>query len=139
MVETMSTYRAKYERDESGWWHVSIPAVPGCHTQGRTVEEARRRIREALGLFVEDSKRARLKDDIRLPGRARKAIHQYARHRKVAEREDAKASKAARAVVKLLRGGSLKMSTRDAAELLGVSHQRVHQLSEADRGPSAGR
>ena len=27
-----------------------------------------------------------------------------------------------------LRGGKLKMSARDAARLLGVSHQRVHQL-----------
>lgn len=128
----MSTYHVVYERDESGWWHVRIPAVPGCHTQGRTVEEARRRIREALALFVDDAKAktATLKDEITLPALARKAIHEYTQHRKLAEREEARASSAARAVVKLLRRGKLKMSTRDAAELLGISHQRVHQLAE---------
>ena len=57
-------------------------------------------------------------------------IHQYTRDRKLAERDEAKASSAARAVVKLLRRGKLKMSMRDAAELLGISHQRMHQLAE---------
>ncbi len=28
------------------------------------------------------------------------------------------------------RGGRLKMSARDAARLLGLSHQRVHQLTQ---------
>jgi len=130
MVRQVSTYRVVYERDESGWWHVRVPAVAGCHTQGRTVEEARRRIREALGLFVRNARTVKLKDQISLPAPARKAIHQYARYRRLAERDEAKASRAARTVVKILRRGKLKMSTRDAAELLGLSHQRVHQLAE---------
>ena len=126
----MSTYRVVYERDESGWWHVRVPAVAGCHTQGRTVEQARRSIREALSLFVPNARTATLKDQISLQAPARKVIHQYTRYRKLAERDEAKASSAARAVVKLLRRGKLKMSVRDAAELLGISHQRVHQLAE---------
>jgi hypothetical protein len=32
-----------------------VPAVPGCHTQGATIDETRQRIREALALFVEDA------------------------------------------------------------------------------------
>jgi predicted RNase H-like HicB family nuclease len=132
MVEIVNTYHVVYERDESGWWHARVPAVAGCHTQGRTVDEARRRIREALGLFVDDAETASLKDHIKLPASARKAIHQYVRYRKLAERDEAKASNAARTVVKLLRTGTLKMSTRDTAELLGISHQRVHQLAQAD-------
>jgi predicted RNase H-like HicB family nuclease/predicted nucleotidyltransferase len=31
-----------------------VPAVPGCYTQGRTFDQARRRIREALSLWVDD-------------------------------------------------------------------------------------
>jgi hypothetical protein len=31
-----------------------------------------------------------------------------------------------------LRTGKLKMSARDAARLLGLSHQRVHQLTKSD-------
>ena len=43
----MSAYHVPYERDESGWWVASVREVRGCHTQGRTVDEARRR--ERLG------------------------------------------------------------------------------------------
>jgi predicted RNase H-like HicB family nuclease len=130
-VGQVSTYDAVYERDETGWWHVRVPSVRGCLTQGRTVEEARRRIREALGLFVDDARTATLKDDIKLPARARRAIYQFTQHRRLAAREETKAANAARSVVKMLGGGSLKMSTRDTAELLGISHQRVHQLVRA--------
>jgi hypothetical protein len=31
-----------------------------------------------------------------------------------------------------LRTGRLKISARDAARLLGLSHQRVHQLTQAE-------
>ena len=125
----MKTYQITYERDESGWWVASVRGVRGCHTQGRTVEEARRRIREAMGLFVSDVHSATLVDDVRLPVTAAKAIRAYATLRKRADQEDRRAALAARRAVRLLRGGKLKMSARDAARLLGVSHQRVHQLA----------
>jgi hypothetical protein len=32
----------------------------------------------------------------------------------------------------VLRTGKLKMSARDAARLLGLSHQRVHQLTQTE-------
>jgi predicted RNase H-like HicB family nuclease len=54
-----------YERDEAGWWVASVRKVRGCHTQGRTVDEARRRIREALELFVDDARKATLIDHLR--------------------------------------------------------------------------
>ncbi len=53
--EAVKSYRVSYERNESGWWVASVRGVRGCHTQGRTVDEARRRIREALVLFVDDA------------------------------------------------------------------------------------
>jgi predicted RNase H-like HicB family nuclease len=126
--EIMSVYHVAYERDESGWWVASVREVRGCHTQGRTVDEARRRIRKAMDLFVDDARSARLVDNVKLPAPAWKAIRLYATLRKQADREDRRAALAARHAVRLLRGGKLKMSARDAARLLGVSHQRVHQL-----------
>jgi predicted RNase H-like HicB family nuclease len=125
----MSTYHVAYVRDEAGWWVASVREVRGCHTQGRTVVEARRRVREALDLFVDDAKAAKLVDDVKLPATAAKAIRAYASLRKRADQEDRRAALAARRAVRLLRGGKLKMSARDAARLLGVSHQRVHQLA----------
>lgn len=132
--EAVTSYHVTYERDQSGWWVASVRGVRGCHTQGRTVDEARRRIREALELFVEDAGTARLVDDVKLPAAATRAIRTYATYRKKAEEEDRRASQAARRAVRVLRTGKLKMSARDAARLLGLSHQRVHQLSQEDVG-----
>ena len=75
MVEgIMSVYHVAYERDESGWWVASVREVRGCHTQGRTVDEARRRIRKAMNLFVDDARSAKLVDNVNLPAPASKAI-----------------------------------------------------------------
>ncbi|HKY22010.1 MAG TPA: type II toxin-antitoxin system HicB family antitoxin [Vicinamibacterales bacterium] len=126
----MKTYRVAYERDESGWWVASVRGVRGCHTQGRTVNEARRRIVEAMELFVDGARRAKIVDDVRLPSGAARALRAYATLRKRAADEDRRAAQAARRAVRVLRGGRLKMSARDTARLLGLSHQRVHQLTQ---------
>ncbi|MBI1873972.1 MAG: type II toxin-antitoxin system HicB family antitoxin [Acidobacteria bacterium] len=130
--EAMKTYRVTYERDESGWWVASVRGLRGCHTQGRTVDEARRRVVEALELFVNDARTATIVDDVKLPTYAAQAIRAYATLRKKAQQEDRRAAKAARRAVRVLREGRLKMSARDAARLLGLSHQRVHQLTQAE-------
>lgn len=41
-----------FEVDEDGYYVASVPAIPGCYTQGKTLEEAKRRIKEALKLCV---------------------------------------------------------------------------------------
>ena len=132
--EAMKTYRVAYERDGTGWWVASVRGVRGCHTQGRTVDEARRRIVEALELFVDNARKATLVDEVRLPSSAARAVRAYATLRKKAEQEDRRAALAARRAVRILRSGRLKMSARDAARLLGVSHQRVHQLTQGEAG-----
>ena len=128
--EAVKSYRVAYERDDSGWWVATVRGVRGCHTQGRTVDEARRRIREALELFVDDARKATIVDDVKLPSAATRAIRAYASLRKKADEEDRRAARAARRAVRVLRSGKLKMSARDAARLLGLSHQRVHQLTQ---------
>ena len=126
----MRTYHVTYERDESGWWVASVRELRGCHTQGRTVDEARRRIVEAMALFIDNARSAKIVDDLKLPAVAKKAIRAYSTLRRRAEHEDRRAALAARRAVRVLRGGRLKMSARDAARLLGLSHQRVHQLAQ---------
>ena len=39
--------------DEDGFIVASCPALPGCHSQGRTTEEAVTNIKEAIELYVE--------------------------------------------------------------------------------------
>lgn len=131
-VKSLKSYRVAYERDESGWWVASVRGVRGCHTQGRTVDEARRRIVEALELFVDNARKATIVDEVKLPTVAARAVRAYATLRKKAEEEDRRAALAARRAVRVLRSGRLKMSARDAARLLGLSHQRVHQLTQGD-------
>jgi len=120
-------YEVVLERDESGRWLAHVPAVAGCHTHGRTLEQARERIREALGLWVDDADTAELVEDVRLPEAVLAGIRRSRRARGRAERERARAtestSEAARVLV-----GDLGLSVRDAATLLGLSHQRVQQL-----------
>lgn len=54
-------YQVHLERDEeSGWWIVTVPSVPGCLTQAPTSEDVVPRIREALSLFVDDAETAPL-------------------------------------------------------------------------------
>jgi predicted RNase H-like HicB family nuclease len=41
------------ERDEEGYFVASVPRLPGCHTQARSLDEAIERIREAILLCLE--------------------------------------------------------------------------------------
>lgn len=67
MVAPMKTFTVSYERDEEGWWVADVPDVPGCHTQGRTIEQARERILDALTLYVDDTDHILLHEEARLP------------------------------------------------------------------------
>ena len=126
----MATYTVRYELDEDGWWYTSIPELPGCHTQGRSIRQGRNRIREALALCIGDkaAASATLVDDVRLPRSASKTVGESERARKAAESAQAKASSSMRSAVQTL-VADLGLSVRDAAEILGVSFQRVQQLA----------
>lgn len=41
------------EKDEDGYYVASVPELPGCHTQARTLDELTDRIREAIELYLE--------------------------------------------------------------------------------------
>lgn len=38
---------------EDGWWGVSCPSLPGCHSQGATRAEALENIKEAIEVYLE--------------------------------------------------------------------------------------
>lgn len=41
------------ERDDEGCYVASVPQLPGCHTQARSLDEVTQRIREAIELYLE--------------------------------------------------------------------------------------
>ena len=50
----MAEYTIILEPDEEGnGYTVTVPALPGCITQGRTREEAIERAKEAIALYIE--------------------------------------------------------------------------------------
>ena len=123
----LEQYRAVYDRDADGRWNVEIPEVAGCYTYGRTIAQARMRIREALGLYVQHAEHATIVDDIRLPAPAMKRLERLARARADAERVQQTLSEEQRAAARQLRAAGL--SFRDSGELLGCTRQRVEQLT----------
>ncbi len=41
------------EKDEDGYYLASVPELPGCHTQAKTLDELTRRIKEAIEAYLE--------------------------------------------------------------------------------------
>lgn len=55
VVEVFSMgYTVIFEREADGGFVVSVPALPGCVSEGDTREEALANIREAITLYIED-------------------------------------------------------------------------------------
>jgi predicted RNase H-like HicB family nuclease len=127
MAAMTKRLKAVFERDESGAWIVRIPELRGCHSYGRSLDEARRRIREALGLWVDDAEQAVIDEDIRLPAAARIALKRAKRARERADRERDVAQRETERTARALLD-DVGIGMRDAGELLGISHQRVQQL-----------
>lgn len=61
-------FKVIIEQDEDGVFVASVPAIPGCHTQGDTYEEALSHVKEAIELCIEEAKEDRAyRDQIMWP------------------------------------------------------------------------
>ena len=49
----MREFTVVIERDEEGYLVASVPSLPECHTQARSMDELLARIREAIQLCLE--------------------------------------------------------------------------------------
>jgi predicted RNase H-like HicB family nuclease len=49
-----TVFNVVIERDEDQYFVASVPAIPGCHTQARSLDELMERIREAIELCLDD-------------------------------------------------------------------------------------
>lgn len=53
-------YTAVFSPEETGGYSVTIPALPGCVSQGETFEDALANIMEAAELYLEDVKESEI-------------------------------------------------------------------------------
>ena len=52
--KNIRSFSVVYEADPEGGYVAFIPSLPGCHTQGETLEEAEQNMKEAAALYLED-------------------------------------------------------------------------------------
>jgi predicted RNase H-like HicB family nuclease len=48
------TFTVLIERDEDGYYVASVPALKSCYTQAKTLEELYPRVKEVIGLCLEE-------------------------------------------------------------------------------------
>jgi predicted RNase H-like HicB family nuclease len=124
-----TTYRATATRD-GRWWSVELHDLPPKHfgaTQGRDLEDAKYMAQDAIALLL-DVPKSEVEIDLHV-NEADELIAEVerarARRAEAAHEEQATLVRAARRLV------DQGMTQRDAARLLGLSFQRVHQLLKA--------
>jgi antitoxin HicB len=52
-VREAVSYSVFYEQASVGGYVALVPALPGCHTQGETLEETERNVKEAIAVYLE--------------------------------------------------------------------------------------
>lgn len=53
VVTQQYRYTVIFEPAQEGGYVVTVPALPGCATQGETLEEARQMVKEAIAGYLE--------------------------------------------------------------------------------------
>jgi len=54
LCEMKKEYDVVIERDSAGYFVASVPALPGCHTQAKSLDELQQRIQEAIALCLDE-------------------------------------------------------------------------------------
>lgn len=130
----MRDYRVEVELGQSGrWWVISVPDVPGAHSQARRLSQAEEVARELISLMTDASPGSfAVHVDVVLPEAVRYDLEKSAALREQAAQAQAEAARLARHAAGLLRSRGLPL--RDVGQALGVSFQRAKQLvDEAEK------
>ena len=124
------TYTA-WARRSGGWWAIDVPELPGVYSQARRLDRVEPMARDAIALFLDvDPATLDIRVETNLPSELRRDVDAVGRLRAEADRLQAESSGALRHLTQELLGRGL--SVRDAAAILGISHQRVSQLVRAE-------
>jgi len=135
LVALMDTYHARVERGDR-FWLVHVREVDRW-TQARHLREVEEMARDLVAVMLDvDPGSFRLEIAYQLPESVRRHLAEADRLRRESDAAKSAAAAESRAAAReLVESG---MPLRDAARLLGVSYQRVHQLVEKDGPRKAG-
>ena len=117
------TYTAVCRR-AGDWWAISVPEIKGVHTQARRLDQVEAMARDAIALFLDvtpDTLAIEVRPEV--PAEAAEAVAA----RKAAREAETWADKLTRAAAAALLAKGY--TVRDAGALLGISPQRVSQLT----------
>ena len=124
----MAEHRVVYRRNAAGDWVASVPGRRRLRGQGRTLRQARQRLRTALARMVEDPFEIDFVEDVRLPPPARALLVVHWKARRRLERETERADLAsAKALSALL---ALRLNIKDVGDLLGLSPLKLVRLKK---------
>lgn len=134
LVGTMAnkeTHRITVER-EPGYWTIRVPDISEVVTQARRLSEVKRNAQEAIAVWLDKGvDEVEVAMDLVVPSAVQSALNEAKQLQQEAseklERAGQATSEAARWLTK-----ELGMTLREAAEILGVSFQRVGQLLERE-------
>ena len=123
---------AKVQRADD-WWAVEVPEVPGVFTQVKRLDQVAGMVSDAVATMLDiDADDVEVTLDPVFNVALVEHVTDALRLAKEAAAAQEAASRAMRATVLELREEE-KLSVRDVAVLLGVSHQRVSQLVDSAR------
>ena len=124
----MAEHRVVYRRNAAGDWVASVPGRRRLRGEGRTLRQARQRLRAALARMVDDPFGIDFVEDVRLPPPARALLVAHWKTRRRLERETERADLAsAKALSALL---ALRLNIKDVGDLLGLSPLKLARLKK---------
>ena len=129
----MAEHRVVYRRNTAGDWVATVPGRRRCRGQGRTLRQARQRLRAALAKMVDDPFEVDFAEDVRLPPPARARLVQHWKARRRLERETERADVASTAALAALL--ALKLNVKDVGDLLGLSPLKLARLKKRAAPP----
>jgi predicted RNase H-like HicB family nuclease len=122
----VNTYTVRCEWDDTGWWVVTVPDIPGAITQTRRLDQVEKDVAEVIELMTGETPGAyaiELDWEAPIGGDLAKRAQ---RARADAERKAEEAVEATKAAARVLREAGF--SYRDIGTMTGVSYQRAQQL-----------
>lgn len=123
------SYRVDAEWDNTGWWVVTVPDVPGAITQARRLDQVPYMAAEVIEIMDGGTvDPATLDIHPSLPGEAGEVTEDARRLRAEEESLRERLDKRTREAVALLRRQGF--SVRDIGRLTGISYQRAQQIKK---------